>query len=145
MRVLLCKFCEYVCKLENGRHSLIGVFDDVRSSEYPVDHPSFYLAFELEFDQEEMGSKLDVVTKFVAPDNTELLRSELKGEVPKNPELDHLRIFFFAPVKGVRLTSAGNYRIVVTSTGDIVHIENLPVREVKVAPPGSIARPDPSS
>lgn len=134
MRVLLCKFCEYVCKLENGRHNLVGIFDDIRSNAFPVDHPGFFLTFQLEFEKEEMGQKLDVVAKVVGPDNNELLHSDLKGEVPWNPELSHIRIFFFAPVQPIRLVQPGNYRIIVTNLGDIVHIENLPVYQVTVPP-----------
>ncbi len=55
MRVLLCKFCEYVCKLENGRHNLVGVFDDIRSPSFPIDHPAFFLTYQLVFDREDMG------------------------------------------------------------------------------------------
>jgi len=135
MRVLLCKFCEYVCKLENGRHNLIGVFDDIRANAFPIDHPHFYLTYQLEFDSEDMGSKLEVVAKFVGPDNAELFRSDLKGEVPTNKERDHVRIFFFAPVQTVRLAIPGNYRMVISNLGDIIHIENLPVYQVN--PPGS--------
>ncbi len=131
MRVLLCKFCEYVCKLENGRHNLVGVFDDIRSNAFPVDHPAFFLTYQLEFDKEDMGSKLEVVAKFVGPDNNEILRSDLKGDVPTNTELDQVRMFFFAPVQPVRLLKPGNYRIVITNLGDIIHIENLPVYQVK--------------
>ena len=131
MRVLLCKFCEYVCKLENGRHNLVGVFDDVRAHSFPLDHPTFYLAYQLEFDREDMGTKLEVVAKFVGPDNAEILRSDLKGEVPANPDLEHVRMFCFAPVQTVRFPAPGNYRIVVTSLGDIVHIEHLPVQQVQ--------------
>src|ERR1044072_6774522 len=98
MRVLLCKFCEYVCKLENGRHNLVGVFDDARAPAFPVAHPAFFLTFQLEFDREEMGNKLEVSARVLDPDNKELLRTDLKGEVPSNPELEHVRIFFFAPI-----------------------------------------------
>src|SRR5438045_4195423 len=98
MRVLLCKFCEYVCKLENGRHNLVGIFDDIRSNAFPVDHPPFFLAFQIEFEKEDMGGNLDIVTKFVDADNGEIFRSQLNGEVPSNPDLETLRVFFYSPV-----------------------------------------------
>jgi hypothetical protein len=131
MRVLLCKLCEYVCKLENGRHNLVGIFDDVRSNAFPVDHPPFFLTFQLEFDREDMGRKLAVVAKFVGPDNAELLRSDLNGEVPRHDTLEHVRMFFFAPIQPIKLAGPGNYRIIITNEGDIVHIENLPVYQVQ--------------
>jgi hypothetical protein len=129
MRVLLCKFCEYVCKLENGRHNLVGIFDDIRSNSFPVDQPAFYLAYQLEFDKEDMGSKLDIAVKFVTPDNKEILRSDLKGEVPRT-DVDQVRMFVFAPVQTIKLPVKGNYRIVITNMGDIIHIENLAVYQV---------------
>lgn len=130
MRVLLCKFCEYVCKLENGRHTLVGVFDDVRSAVFPVDHPPFFLTFQLEFDREDMGTKLDVVARFVDPDNNEILRSDIKGEVPMNPDLEHVRVFFFSPLQPIKLQKPGGYRIVISNQGDIVHVEHLPIYQV---------------
>jgi hypothetical protein len=137
MRVLLCKFCEYVCKLENGRHNLVGIFDDIRTNVFPVDHPAFFLTFQLEFDREDMGAPLEIVAKFVAPDNSEILRSDLKGEVPTSNEIEHVRMFFFTPIQPLRLQKAGNYRIVVTNQGDIIHIENLPVYQVLPAVPAA--------
>jgi hypothetical protein len=136
MRVLLCKFCEYVCKLENGRHNLVGIFDDIRSNAFPVDHPIFFLTFQLEFESEDMGSKLDVVAKFVGPDNNEILRSDLRGEVPVATDNEHVRMFFFAPIQPVRFEKPGGYRIIITSQGDIVHIEHLPVYKVTQAAAG---------
>jgi len=130
MRVLLCKFCEYVCKLENGRHNLVGIFDDIRSATFPVDHPVFFLTFQLEFDAEDQGAKLDVVARFVDPDNKEILRSDIKGEVPTNHEMEHVRMFFFSPIQPIRLQKPGGYRIVITNQGDIIHIEHLPVYKV---------------
>ena len=130
MRVLLSKFCEYVCKLESGRHNLVGVFDDIRANAFPVDHPTFFLTFQLEFEKEEMGNKIDVVARFVDPDNKEILRSDIKGEVPSHDGVEHVRMFFFTPIQPLRLQKAGNYRIVITNEGDIVHIEHLPVYQV---------------
>jgi hypothetical protein len=132
MRVLLCKFCEYVCKLENGRHNLVGIFDDVRAPSFPIDHPPLFLTFQLEFDKEEMGNTLEVVARFVDPDNKEIFRTDVKGEVPTNKELEHVRVFFFAPIQTVPLQRAGMYRIVIANMGDIAHIEHLPVYQVKV-------------
>jgi hypothetical protein len=130
MRVLLCKLCEYVCKLENGRHNLVGIFDDIRSKEFPVDHPPFFLTFQLEFDREDMGSRLEIVAKFIGPDNTEILRTDLKGEVPASNDLDFVKMFFFTPIQAMRFQKGGNYRIIVTNHGDIIHIENLSVFQV---------------
>src|SRR3978361_1491778 len=126
MRVLLCKLCEFVCKLENGRHNLVGIFDDIRAPVFPIDHPTFYLAFQLEFDKDDMGMKLDVAAKFVGPDNTEILRSDLKGEVPISSELEQVRMFVFPPIPGVRLATPGTYRVVITNQGDIIHTEYVP-------------------
>lgn len=134
MRVLLCKLCEYVCKLENGRHNLVGIFDDIRAPQFPVDHPPFFLAFQLEFDREDMGDKLEVVARLTGPDNTEILRSDLKGEVPKSVDVDHVRMFCFTAVQPIKLQGPGHYKIVISNMGDIIHIENLPVFKVVPEP-----------
>ena len=65
MRVLLSKFCEYACKLENGRHNMIGLFDDVRVPGFPIDHPAFFLCVQFEFEANEFGRPMHMRT--VAP------------------------------------------------------------------------------
>lgn len=135
MRVLLCKLCEYVCKLENGRHNLVGVFDDIRIPNVPLDHPPFFLVFQLEFEKDEMGQKLEVAVRLVDPANKEILRSDLSGEVPHHPTLDQVRMFFFSPIQPIRLEQQGDYRLIISNQGDIVHIEHIPVI-VLPPPPG---------
>ena len=127
MRILLCKFCEYATKLENGRHSLLGIFDDIRTAQLPVDHPVFYMVFQVEFEREECGQAFDIGVRFVAPNNTEIFRSDLKTEVPPRPPQDQMLLFFFAPISGVKLTQTGLHRIIISANGDTIHTEALPV------------------
>ncbi len=130
MRVLLCKLCEYVTKLENGRHTLVGVFDDIRAAEFPVEHPPVYLTFQLEFEKEEYGSRIDIVARILDADNKDLVRSDINGEIPNDPSMDTIRLFFFAPIPNLKLAKPGLYRLMVSQAGDIIHSETVNVIKV---------------
>lgn len=130
MRVLLCKLCEYVTKLENGRHNLVGIFDDIRADTFPIEHPQFFLVFQLEFEKEEYGNGLQVAARILDTENKEMMRSDINGQIPIDPNMETIRLFLFAPVNGMRFQSPGTYRLVISSEGDIIHSETLNVFKV---------------
>ncbi len=136
MRVLLCKLCEYVCKLENGRHNLVGIFDDVRTDKLPIEHPPFFIACHIEFEGDDIGRQIQLSVRLVGPDNREVLKSELNAQVPHQVGSDTVRFFFYAPIQGVTLSQTGVHRIMVSVQGDILHSETIPVFIVQPPPMG---------
>lgn len=130
MRVLLCKLCEYVTKLENGRHNLVGIFDDIRAAQYPLDHPQFFLTFQLEFDRDEYGKELSIAAKILDSENKEMIRSDLGGQIPNDPNMDTIRLFFFAPIPSMKFAKPGLHRLMISDSGDIIHSETLNVLKV---------------
>lgn len=127
MRVLLSKFCEYACKLENGRHTMVGIFDDIRLPELPFDHPPFYCCIQLELEPSETGREMDVDAILLDQDGKELFNSNLKGQVPKETGNVPVKLFIQMALPPTRLESAGTYRLDVLFNGAKVGEERLPV------------------
>lgn len=130
MRVLYSKFCEYAAQQANGRRTLVGIFDDIRAPELPVDHPPFFLCLELEFDPSEADRPMDLVSVLVDEDGGEVFRIQTMGQVPRAQFAGPSRLQCVFPIPSLRLERAGDYRLDVTFNGVKIGEERLPVRAV---------------
>jgi hypothetical protein len=131
MRVLYSKFCEYACQLMNGRHSLIGIFDNVRAPEFPVDHPPFFICVEIEFEPLESGKDRTFRFALIDEDGKEILGFEgPPATVPKDPQYGPLKMQITVGVGGIRFEKAGVYRLDVSCDGEVIAEERLPVVQV---------------
>jgi hypothetical protein len=131
MRVLLSKFCEYACKLENGRHNMIGIFDDVRVPSFPVDHPGFFLCVQLEFERTEAGRPMQIETLLMDEDGKQLFKAEMSGTIPQSQGVGAVKMFVQIGVPAMRFERAGDYRLDVLFNGQSVGEERLPVYAVQ--------------
>lgn len=132
MRVLYSKFCEYACQLANGRHSLIGIFDNVRVPGFPVDHPPFFICIELEFEPLETDIDHDFRFALIDEDGKEVLG--FQGPPVKVPRdtanVGPQKMQITVGVGGVRFEKPGIYRLDISCDGDVVGEERLPVLQV---------------
>ena len=128
MKLLLAKLCEYACKLENQRHSMVGIFDDIRLPGLPLDHPAFFICVQVEFEADEVGTPWAVDVHLVDHDAKQLFHANLKGEVPQ-PQAGAIPIKLFAQiaVPPIRLEKAGDYRLDVIMNGRRAGEERVPV------------------
>lgn len=127
MRVTLCKFCEYCCQLQNGRHSLIGIFDSFVVPELPFDHPPMFLAVQMEFEPIEGGQPMEFLSALIDEDGREVFSVNTGGQIPPNQGGNpiKLQIEYFIP--SLRLERKGDYRLDLTLNGQKVAEERLPV------------------
>ena len=72
MRLLLSKFCEYATQQQNGRHSMVGIFDNIIVPEFPIDHPPFFLCIQMEFDPNESEQDMDVLALLIDEDGNDV-------------------------------------------------------------------------
>lgn len=128
MRVLYLKFCEYACQQANGRRSLIGVFDDIRTNLVPFDHPPFFVCVELEFEPTEGDRPMDLKAILLDEDGKEIFAIQAQGQTPRAPHGEMARVNFAFPIPGVRFQEAGLYRLDLLFNGSKVGEERLPVR-----------------
>lgn len=143
MRILYSKFCEYSCQLLNGRHSMIGIFDNIRAPAFPLDHPPFFICVEVEFEPGESDLPHAFTFSIIDEDGKPVLRFEGPPAVlPRDPSYSPQRIHMTVGIGGIRFEKPGAYRLDVECDGQKVGEELLPVIKVDL-PPGMPGQPMP--
>lgn len=134
MRLLLSKFCEYATQLANGRHTMVGVFDNIVAQSFPLDHPPFFLCLQMEFDPNEADQDMRVVAVLIDEDGRQIMDVTAEGRVPRDPRGGSTRLFiqFFMPP--MRFDGPGDYRLDVLFNDVKVGEERLPVLEATRGP-----------
>ncbi|MFW5697375.1 MAG: DUF6941 family protein [Fimbriimonadaceae bacterium] len=127
MRVLLSKFCEYAAQLVNGRHSMIGIFDNIVAPSFPFRNPPCFLCLQLEFEAMEAGKPFDLVAVLIDEDGNQMIDLKTNGEVPKDPTGNPVRIFIVFMMPPLEFKEAGRYRLDIAGNGRKVGEERLPV------------------
>ncbi|MBS1722062.1 MAG: hypothetical protein JSS66_03530 [Armatimonadetes bacterium] len=127
MRLLLCKLCEYGTQQQNGRHSMVGIFDNIVAPSFPIDHPAFFICLQFEFEAAESGDPMDVLVKLVDDDARALLDFTASGEVPRDVSGGPTRLFMQFQIPGLRLEKPGDYQLEVVYNGRHIGEERLPV------------------
>lgn len=127
MNLNFCKLCEYATQQQNGRHSMIGIFDNIVSPVFPVDHPSFFICLQFEFEPAEAGEPMDVLVKLVDDDAKSYLDFTASGEIPRDPTGGPIRMFMQFQIPGMRFERPGNFRLEVMFNGKRCGEERLPV------------------
>jgi hypothetical protein len=135
MRVLYSKLCEYAFQNLNGRHSLIGIFDNVRAPQFPVDHPPFFICVEAEFDPMEAGRERVFSFAMIDEDGKQVLGFTGPPSVPqRDPQFGYVKMQITIGVSGVRFEKPGEYRLDVLCDGVKISEERIPVIQVDVPP-----------
>lgn len=127
MRLLLSKFCEYATQLQNGRHTMVGIFDNIVVPEFPIDHPPFYLCIQLEFDPNEGEKDMEVLAILIDEDGDQLMDVTASGKVPRDPNGGATRLFIQFLMPPIRFERAGDYRLDVMFDKVKIGEERLPV------------------
>lgn len=127
MRLLLSKFCEYACKQENGRHTMVGLFDDIRVPSLPLEHPPFYLCLQLELEALETGRDLNLEAVFSDEDGRELFRTQVNGPIPREAGPGQVKVFVQVGIAPMQLERPGVYRLDVFAEGRKLGEERVPV------------------
>jgi hypothetical protein len=131
MKVLYSKFCEYATQQMNGRHSMIGIFDNIRVPGFPVDHPPFFICVEIEFDPGEAGKEHFFKFAIIDEDGKEKLAFEGPPTmVPRDPMYGPQKMQITVGVGGVRFEKPGVYRLDITCDEEKIAEERLPVIQV---------------
>ncbi len=127
MRLLLSKFCEYATQQANGRHSMVGIFDNIVVPNFPIDHPPFFLCLQMEFDPNEADQEMSVLAVLIDEDGRQMMDVMASGRVPRDPNGGSTRLFiqFFMPP--MRFERPGDFRLDVMFNDQKVGEERLPV------------------
>ncbi|MCH8275464.1 MAG: hypothetical protein IH851_11815 [Armatimonadetes bacterium] len=136
MKVLLCKFCDYACRVDGGKGSLIGMFDTIGGAKFPLRHPTFFVCVEFEFDSFEAGQQAEVRMVLIDEDGKDLMGVQGSFRVPKSPDGRPVTLFETFRVDGLTFPRPGRYRL------DVLYNEE-PVAEARLTliegpPPGPV-------
>jgi hypothetical protein len=134
VRLLLSKFCEYATQQHNGRHSMVGIFDNIVVPSFPVDHPPFFLCIQMEFDPIESDQDMTVLALLIDEDGRQLMDVTASGRVPRDPGGGPTRLFIQFLMPPMRFEKAGDYRLDVVFNETKVGEERLPVIDAKNLP-----------
>jgi hypothetical protein len=127
VKLLLAKLCEYACKLENQRHCMVGIFDDIRVPQIPIDHPSFFVCVQIEFESDEASTEWQMEAVFLDPDGKQLFRAELRGTVPPANGAVPVKLFAVIGAPAFRLNATGDHRLDVLVNSKLLGEERVPV------------------
>ncbi len=126
MRLLFCKACEYATQLENGRHCLIGMFENISCPYFPVTHPPFFLCLQVEFELLDLVEKFDITAHLIDEDGQPVADFSAAGEVPPyQGGVTRLHMVFH--IMPIEFQKPGDYRIDVTLNDKKIGEERLPV------------------
>lgn len=134
MRLLLSKFCEYAAQQANGRHTMVGMFDNIVTPNIPLDHPPFFLCIQLEFEPLESKNDLDILALLIDEDGKEIANIRANGNVPTAPHIGMTRIFIQFLMPPIRFEKPGDYRLDVMVNGEKIGEERLPVIHAQIHP-----------
>lgn len=127
MNLLLCKFCEYSTQLHSGRHSMIGMFENIVLPFFPFEHPPCFLCIQFEFDPDEAETNLDVEAVLIDEDGRSLMNLAASGTVPRDTQGGPTRLFIQFVVPPIRFERPGMYRVDILANGSKMGEERLPV------------------
>ena len=128
MKLLLAKLCEYACKLENQRHCMVGIFDDIRVPTLPIDHPAFFICVQIEFEADEGAQDWVMEALFMDPDGRQQFRAQLQGQVPASDNTAiPIKLFAMISAPPLRLEASGDYRLDVIINGKVMGEERIPI------------------
>ena len=127
LRLLFSKFCEYATQQHNGRHTMVGMFDNIVVPAFPIDHPPFFLCIQLEFAPNESDKDMELLAVLIDEDGTQMMDIKASGGVPRDPKGGSTRLFIQFLMPPIRFERPGDYRLDVMFNGKKVGEERLPV------------------
>ena len=135
MEVSILLLADYANVEQGGKINVMGIFDRITASQYPVRHPSMYLVAKLNPELGETGQERQVTIKLIDEDGADvavLLQQTVtvqKGHEGQRPEFR-----FIMEMRDVVFPRPGTYLFVVLVDQD--HKKDVPLQLVQgQAPP----------
>lgn len=110
VKINFARLCDHAMLSQDGKLSLIGIFDQMAGTTFPLVHPIAYLAYELEFAPAEIGRPAKMDVKVRDADGGEIGAFSLKVESggaaapTSRPILRH-----FLPMRNMKFEKPGTY------------------------------------
>lgn len=117
MRVTLAKFCDYACHVDGGKATLIGMFDTIGGSAFPLVHPTFFICVELEFQPVEGGRPVEIKLVLIDEDGKELFGVQGAFDAPRGNARPATLMQAFR-LDNMTFPKAGSYRLDILGNGE---------------------------
>ena len=106
-----------------GKHTLLGIFTNIRAKEFPVSHPR--MVWFLSFSDLTSGShQLKISIGLPMEESRTIIEKEFKAENPAQ------RINLINDIQGLDFEEPGNYAIVIEIDDQVVLASTFPVTRV---------------
>ncbi len=130
MRLLLAKACEYATTQQSGRQTMIGMFENIASNEFPFEHPPLFFCLQMEFEPLDQGRPLQLQVILIDEDGKTIYEAKAGTEIPREEQLGVSRLYVQFMVPPIRFEKPGQYRFDISANGEKVGEERLPVLEI---------------
>lgn len=133
--------CDTAIVGQDGRLSVIGIFDRIGVFSLPAVHARMVLAFQLEAKPAEMGNSFDIVVNCMDEDGKKVfeVKGNMKTEVAPGHTLrptEHPKLNQVIQIGQMALQRAGSYDINILINGELRHTVSFDVVVVPQAPVG---------
>jgi hypothetical protein len=125
LKVSLCKFCDYASSLKDGKSALLGIFNRIASSKFPLALPPFHLCVELELEEGEGNANHKIDLNLIDQDGNSILRVDGNMKTPSLSMDRPTRIMQTFGFAGVPIQQPGIYRLDVIIDGSVIAEEKL--------------------
>jgi len=110
MKVNFARLCDYAMIGNDGKLSVVGIFDQIGGKSFPVVHPLAYLAFEIEFGSAEIGTSAHMEVQVRDADGGQIgkfsmeIQSGGRAMPGSSPRFRH-----FLPMRNMKFEKPGVY------------------------------------
>lgn len=123
--------CDHVIIANDGKPSLIGIFNELQSPNVPVHLPRVAFASRLLFTDDEAGKTYRIEVAITDPSGAEIARPGGEVSLPAlRPGVDSLAVDLPLQFDMLELTSAGPYTFLLHVDGKPVGATQLTLRQV---------------
>jgi hypothetical protein len=134
MHVQYVALCEQIIVGQDGRPSLIGIFNDLQVGAIPFTLPRLALAARILFTADEAARKHSVELVMTDPSGTEIGRPGGEIDLPQMPPgLETIAVDLPLPFDFFQLAAAGRYTFLLHVDGAPTAAVQLTVRQAMVA------------
>lgn len=117
--------CDQAMQSIDGKHSIIGVFQRIHSTEFPVFHHRFGIYVKLG----EMQGEYDLTVQFVDPDEEKILAEAKLQGISRPSMLEDFESGVNLP--GIEIPHEGVYEVRLLANGDLIHVDTLRAQKVE--------------
>lgn len=128
--MLLAKACEYATVQQSGRQSIIGMFENIASHDFPFEHPPLFFCIQMEFEPLDQGQPLELKVILIDEDGKGVFEAKAGTEIPREEQLGVSRLYVQFMIPPIRFEKPGQYRFDIYANEEKVGEERLPVLQI---------------